>query len=135
MTQPQHDYNSDQQLPDNQKRPNSQQMIDEEQFADMQELLEDDFASLLQTYFIDSLQRIELMRAAQAINDNANGFEAAHALKGASATLGATQLDLLCGQLQDTCREQKIGEQAALIEQISVALRDVEQEINHRLDL
>ena len=135
MTKSQHGYTPDQQLLDNHKRLSSQQMIDEEQFADMRELLEDDFASLLQTYFIDSLQRIELMRAAQAINDNANGFEAAHALKGASATLGAKQLELLCGELQEACRTHEIGEQADLIEQISVALRDTEQEINHRLRL
>ncbi len=135
MTTSQCAHTIGQQLPDNDKISSSYKILDEEQFVDMRELLEDDFAGLIQTYLIDSLQRIELMRSAQAINDNANGFEAAHALKGASATLGATQLELLCGELQDACRAHKIGEQAALIEQISVALRDVEQEINHRLDL
>lgn len=108
-------------------------MIDEQQFADMRELLEDDFVSLVQAYIVDCQQRIELMRSAQADNNNANGFEAAHALKGASATLGTTQLVLLSDQLQQACRAQTIGEQAALIDQISVALQDVEQEINQRL--
>ena len=125
----------DQQLAEKERLSNGQQILDEEQFADMCELLEEDFAGLLQTYFIDSSQRIELIRSAQASNDNANAFEAAHALKGASATLGAKQLELLCSQLQDRCREQKIAEQATLIEQISVALRDAEQEINHRMGL
>lgn len=122
-------------LVEDQLLADSYQLLDEEQFADMRELLEEDFADLLRTYFIDSLQRIKLMHLAQASNDNADGFEAAHALKGASATLGAKRLELLCGQLQQLCREQKLGEQAALIEQISVALRDTEQEINHRLGL
>ena len=109
------------------------EIINEEQFADMRELLEDDFAGLVQTYIVDSKQRIDLMRAAQSSNDNANGFEAAHALKGASATLGTTQLVVLSDRLQDACRARKIGAQAALIEQISVALYHVEQEINLRL--
>ena len=119
---------------ESQERLNSQ-MIDEIQFADMRELLEDDFTDLLQTYFADSLQRIELMRTAQSDNNNADGFEAAHILKGASATLGAIQLEHLCGQLQQHCREQQIGKQTALIEKIAAALQNVQQEINHRLDL
>ncbi len=109
------------------------EIINEEQFADMRELLEGDFAGLVQIYIVDSKQRIDLMRAAQSSNDNANGFEAAHALKGASATLGTTQLVVLSDQLQDACRARKIGAQAALIEQISMALHHVEQEINLRL--
>ena len=111
------------------------EVINHEQFIDMRDLLEDDFAELIQSYTTDSEQRIVALRTALANNDNANGFEAAHSLKGASATLGATQLEVLCGELQDRCRQQNIGAQATVIEKISIALQDVEQEINHRLDL
>lgn len=110
-------------------------IIDEMQFEEMRELLEEDFADLLQTFIDDSKQRIVMMQAAQANNDNANGFEFAHALKGASATLGATQLVALSEQLEEACRAQQINDQADLIMQISVALQDVEQEINQRLGL
>lgn len=109
------------------------QIVNDEQFEDMRDLLEEDFAGLLQTYIVDSKQRIVLMQTAQAANDNANGFEAAHALKGASANLGATQLIALSGQLQEACRAQQISQQAALIEQISIALQQVELAIHHRL--
>lgn len=111
------------------------EVINDEQFEDMRELLEEDFADLIQTYIIDSEQRIELLRTAQVANDNANGFEAAHALKGASANLGATQLVTLSGQLQEACRANTISEQATLIAEISLALQRVEQEINQRLGL
>ena len=110
-------------------------LIDEEQFADMRELLEDDFVNLIQTYILDSEQRIEVMRTAQAENDNASGFDAAHALKGASATLGTTQLVVLSDQLQESCRTQNIGEQTELIDQMVVALHNVEREISLRLGL
>ena len=108
-------------------------IINHEQFEDMRDLFEEDFAELLRTYFTDSQQRIVLLRAAQSANDNANGFEAAHALKGASANIGATQLVALSDQLQEYCRERKINQQTKLIENIAIALQCAEQEINKRL--
>ncbi len=110
-------------------------IIDDEQFEEMRELLEEDFTELLQTFIEDSKQRTVMMQAAQANDDNANCFEFAHALKGASATLGATRLIALSEQLEQACREQQIASQTDLIEEISVAVQDVEQEINRRLGL
>ena len=110
-------------------------IIDEVQFEEMRELLEEDFADLLQTFIDDSKQRITLMQVAQASHDNANWFEFAHALKGASATLGATQLVLLSGELELACRKQQVSAQNTLIMQILIALQKVEVEINQRLGL
>ncbi len=109
------------------------EIINHQQFEDMRDLLEEDFPELVQAYLADSRQRIVTLRAAQVANDNAIGFEAAHALKGASANLGATQLVALSDQLEVHCREQKISQHADLIENLSVALQRVEQEINQRL--
>ena len=110
-----------------------EEIINHEQFEDMRDLLEEDFADLIQVYLTDSQQRVTLLRVAQQENDNANGFEIAHALKGASANLGTTQLVNLSSQLQELCRERFISEQAELIEEIAVALHRAEQEINQRL--
>lgn len=110
-------------------------IIDDAQFEEMRDLLEEDFADLVQTFIDDSKQRIVLMQAAQTNNDNANGFEFAHALKGASATLGAMQLVALSEQLESACRRQQISHQSELITRLSAALLDVEQEINQRLGL
>lgn len=110
-----------------------EEIINHEQFEDMRDLLEEDFADLIQVYIADSYERIIKLRTAQQENDNANGFEVAHALKGASANLGTTQLMSLSSQLQERCRERCISEQAALIEDIAVALQRAEQEINQRL--
>lgn len=111
----------------------AEEVINDEQFEEMRDLLEEDFADLVQTFITDSKQRISLLRSAQEADDNANGFEAAHALKGASANLGATQLLTLSGQLQEACRERNISQQAQVIEQTAAALQRVEQEINQRL--
>ena len=110
-----------------------EEIINHEQFEDMRDLLEEDFVDLIQLYLHDSQKRIKALRAAQKEGDNANGFETAHALKGASANLGTTQLVRLSSQLQEHCRERRISEQADLIEKLAVALQRAEQEINQRL--
>lgn len=60
----------------------AEEIINHEQFEDMRDLLEEDFADLIQVYITDSQQRVSALRVAQQENDNANGFEVAHALKG-----------------------------------------------------
>ena len=121
--------------PNNNMNAQLNEIINDEQFDDMRELLEEDFVDLIQVYFTDSQQRITDLRSAQQKDDNANGYEIAHALKGASANLGATQLMHLSGQLQEACRERLIGDNAELIEAVAVALQRVEQEIKKRLGL
>lgn len=110
-----------------------EEIINHEQFEDMRELLEEDFADLIQVYITDSHQRVAMLRVAQQEDDNASGFESAHALKGASATLGTTQLVRLCRQLQERCRQRLVSEQVDLIEDIAIALQHAEQEIHQRL--
>ena len=110
------------------------EIIDTEQFEDMRELLEEDFPELLEVYFIDSKQRIASLCSALANNDNVAGFEAAHALKGASANLGAIQLIGLSDQLQVACYAQKIDQSRLIIEALPIALKDIENEIKQRLN-
>ncbi|WP_201551662.1 Hpt domain-containing protein [Psychrobacter fjordensis] len=120
--------------PNNNMTQQTEEVINHEQFEDMRDLLEEDFADLIQVYLIDSKKRVATLRTAQQENDHANGYETAHALKGASANLGTTQLVKLSSQLQECCRERCIGEQAALIEDIAAALERAEKEINLRLE-
>lgn len=114
--------------------PNSNdEVINHEQFEEMRDLLEEDFDDLVTAYIADSKQRIALLRTAQAAGDNANGFEAAHAIKGASANLGAIQLMDIAADLQEACRENTISQCAALIQQADSALVQLEQAIHQRL--
>lgn len=110
------------------------EIINHEQFEEMHDLLEEDFSDLVTTYIIDSKKRVALLRSAQIAGDNANGFEAAHAIKGSSANLGATQLMNLGAQLQEACRENIISQCADLVEQTAAAVALVEQEILQRLE-
>ncbi len=120
-------------IQDNFARHTDHEIINDEQFEEMRDLLEEDFADLVQSYITDSQNRLLQLRTAQANNDNANGFEVAHALKGASATLGATHLAAISSQLQEVCRSNTISQHADTIEQAAIALQLVEQEIHQRL--
>lgn len=111
------------------------EIINDEQFNDMRDLLEEDFIDLIQVYFTDSYERITKLRHAHQEDDNADGYEIAHALKGASANLGATQLTRLSSLLQEACREHYLSDQADLIEEIAAALQRAEQEVKQRLGL
>lgn len=115
--------------------PTDDEIINDEQFEDMRELLEEDFTDLIEVYFTDSHERIAKLRRAQQDEDNANGYELAHALKSASANLGATRLTRLSSQLQEACRERLISDQAQLIEKVAAVLQQTEQEIKQRLGL
>lgn len=119
--------------PNNNTPEQTEEVINHEQFEEMRDLLEEDFAGLIQVYITDSEQRVAALRNAQQTNDNVNGYEIAHALKGASANLGTTQLVKLSSQLQTICREHRISEQLKLIENISTALQRAKQEIHQRL--
>ena len=111
----------------------SDEIINDAQFEDMRELLEEDFYDLVQTYLLDSEQRLVKLRVAAQNNDNSNGFEIAHALKGASLNLGATQLAALSHRLERSCRAHKLSEQNTLLNDITVALEHVKIDINQRL--
>lgn len=108
-------------------------IIDNDQFEEMRDLLEDEFVDLVQVYLADSKERIVTMRDALLTRDNAKGFDAAHTLKGASANIGALRLTDLCYELQEACRHQKIDQKSELIDRIEAELRAVQQEINLRL--
>lgn len=115
--------------------PTDDEIINDEQFDDMRELLEEDFVDLIQVFFTDSHERIVKLKRAQQEEDNVNGYELAHALKGASANLGATRLTRLSSQLQEACRERLISDQAQLIEKVAAVLQQTEREIKQRLGL
>lgn len=113
---------------------NNLPILDDAQFSEIKELFEEDFESLMRTYMQDSQKCVRELQSALASTDNATGFESAHALKGASANVGATHLNKLCYQMQEACRDNRISEQTDLLAQIEQQVQLVNQEISQRLD-
>lgn len=109
------------------------QHINQAQFDELKDLLEDDFVDLIQNYMNDSEKRIEEMQEAFNNNDNRLGFESAHSLKGASSNLGATNLTEMCYQLQEICRGGQIHKHQQLIDEIKAECQAVNAEIKAQI--
>lgn len=113
--------------------PNELETINDSQFNELKELLEDDFVELIQNFVVDSRERLKTLQEAYTNNDNLTAYDAVHALKGACANLGATALADVCFKLQIECRERRVNSSQALIKNVEMELENVAAEINKRL--
>lgn len=108
-------------------------VIDDEQFNDMHELLEEDFVPLLQQYLRDSDHKLIQIHDAHQQQNYRLGADAAHSLKGASANLGANELARLCSQLQHGFAERHSNHLPEFISQTAQELSRVNLELRQRI--
>lgn len=109
------------------------EVIDDVQFNELKELLEDDFVELVQNFLVDSKGRLVEIQEAYANNDNLSGYDAVHTLKGACANLGANALANVCYKLQMECRDKRISSSSALIKNVELELEKLTTEVKQRL--
>lgn len=97
--------------------------LDMSLIAELQSLMEDDFANLLETYLTDSeTRRIQIREAVNA--SNATDIRtSAHGLKGSSSNIGATHLTVCCQTLEEHGRSNHL-------QGIEQALSAVEAELD-----
>lgn len=86
--------------------------------ADVREGDEDLARDLLETFELDVERRLAAFQRALSFEDRDEAAEAVHALKGASATVGAPRVSALCARLESALKE---GDD---VEGASAALRD-----------
>ena len=70
--------------------------LDEEALAELQDVMEDEFEVLIQTYISDSRERIAALKRALEHNDVDTFTKAAHSFKGSCINIGAPRLGELC---------------------------------------
>lgn len=107
--------------------------LDEAQYTELRDILEEDFDELIRSFFSDSAARILEIKQAYNSNDNRAGYEAVHALKGASVNLGANYLADLCYKLQNQCANNYILGSQALIELIEKERLELVAELESRM--
>ncbi len=107
--------------------------INDEQWEEMLDLLEEDFVGLVKDFLVDSQKRIEVIKQAHKTGDNASGLEASHTLKGASANIGADTLSKHCFTMQSVCHANMIADAYNVVEDIETEFAKVSAEINSRL--
>ena len=89
--------------------------LDHDVLSALQEVMEDEYPLLLDTFLADSQERLrQLHKAGDAIALIAT----AHSLKGSSSNMGAIRLAELCHQLEQQAKELSPGDIKELVAEI-----------------
>ncbi len=113
--------------------PSSESRLEPEPLRMMMDLQNSSGSNLLEKaldrFFTETPQRISVMREALAQSDSNELEHVAHALRGSSATLGATGMSELCENLEAQAEEKKLENAAALIENLEKEYKLVKAEL------
>ena len=100
--------------------------LDEEALAELQEVMEDEFDILINTYINDSSDRIAHLRAALEKSDADSFAKSAHSFKGSCINIGAPRLGELCFQAEKAAVDNRLEQAGAMLDAIENEFREVE---------
>lgn len=103
--------------------------LDESALAELKEVMEGDFDTLVQTFLTDSRSRIQTLREALGQGDEEQIVKTAHSFKGSCINMGAPQLSDYCSQVEQA---GKVGDLSGMDSRLSVIEREFE-EVEQRL--
>ncbi|WP_141687414.1 Hpt domain-containing protein [Pseudomonas putida] len=98
--------------------------IDQKVLSDLQEVMEDGYLQLLETFLEDSERRLSQLHEAK---DASELGMAAHSFKGSSSNMGAVGLASLCQQLEERVRQQPLYGIEDLINRIDQEFVEVQR--------
>jgi HPt (histidine-containing phosphotransfer) domain-containing protein len=101
--------------------------LDQEIILSLKEIMGDDFNDLIETYIRDSEQRLNECVTAFQQKDLEKLQFSSHALKGASANIGAATLASLCSQVETSTKQGDINSVSAPLAQIQSLYPEVVQ--------
>lgn len=111
---------------------NDKPHLDEEALAELRDVMEDEFAILIETYLNDSRDRIAALGLALEQGD-ADEFRAtAHSFKGSCINIGAPRLGALCFQAEQSGRESRLDDGAACLKEIEAEFQQVKKLFQER---
>lgn len=93
--------------------------IDQAVLDMLREVMLDEFHVLLQTFILDSEERLQLIQQSFEQQDMWSLRQAAHSFKGSCSNMGAVFLASLCQQLEDAARSDETLPLLELLQQIS----------------
>lgn len=106
----------------------AQNKIDGAMLAQLQELLGERFAELIDRFINDGTRRMTLLQSAVPVRDFEVIHAEAHGLKGSSRNIGANDLGNICGELEQRGRDgdtTDVDTLFAAVEQEFAAVCDV----------
>jgi HPt (histidine-containing phosphotransfer) domain-containing protein len=80
--------------------------LDRDVLSALQEVMEDEYPTLLDTFISDSEERLRVLRQAE---NAAQLMNAAHSFKGSSSNMGAIRLAELCHELEQRAKEKSLA--------------------------
>ncbi|MGW8462335.1 Hpt domain-containing protein [Pseudomonas sp. CLCA07] len=89
--------------------------LDQDVLNALQEVMEDDYPELLDTFLRDSEERLCVLRVAE---DASQLMNAAHSFKGSSSNMGAVHLAELCHELEQHAKQKNLAEIEKLVQSI-----------------
>lgn len=98
--------------------------LDPNVLSALQEIMEDEYPTLVDTFLADSEQRLQLLKQAA---DATQFLETAHSFKGSSSNMGAVGLASLCHELEERVRQQPLYGIEDLINRIDQEYLEVQR--------
>lgn len=98
-------------------------VINHEALLELKEVMEDDFALLIETFLADAPERIDELKKIESDGGTPADMEKpAHTLKGSSSNIGAMKLSAVCADLVDQIRAGAVVDPKASIAAIEAEL-------------
>lgn len=104
---------------------NDKPHLDEEALAELRDVMEREFAVLIETYLNDSRERITMLGTALEARDAEEFRKTAHSFKGSCINIGAPKLGDLCFQAEQAARESRMEDCARCLELIETEFQAV----------
>ncbi|MDQ7985808.1 Hpt domain-containing protein [Pseudomonas sp. G34] len=92
--------------------------LDRDVLNTLQDIMEDEYPVLLDTFVTDSEERLRLLQNAQQEQDAQAMRRAAHSFKGSCSNMGAKALAESCRDLEELARRGELAESAQLVSRI-----------------
>ena len=84
----------------------------------LRDVMEDEYSLLLETFLLDSEERLRLLLETSVSGDAQAMRLAAHSFKGSCSNMGALLLASLCKELEELARRERLDATPELLEQV-----------------
>ncbi|MDO6440814.1 MULTISPECIES: Hpt domain-containing protein [unclassified Marinobacter] len=99
--------------------------LDKEALAELRDVMEDEFEMLIQTYLVDSKERIDSLKGAAMAGDSDAFAKTAHSFKGSCINIGAPRLGELCRNAEKIGQNENLAEVPPVLEAIEYEFQQV----------
>ena len=104
--------------------PNSLPLLDDEVITELRDVMEDEFATLLNIFLKDLPVQIERLRGALAESNADDLYQVAHKFKSSCGSIGALRLAEMVRRLEQAGRQNALDGAVELLRQLETVARE-----------